>query len=101
MVGAIRSTRSYRWLVTFGFGLIHGIGLSYVLCRRWEWGMTSPERWSTSTPGVELGQLCILAACLPLTIWVFRQPWGLKAASAVSGVLAVAGMGWFVERVIG
>lgn len=99
LVAQIRTARSYRWLVTFGFGLIHGIGLSYVLS---EMGMGDDLAGTLLffNLGVELGQLCVLAVCLPLTIWIFRQPWGLKASSALSALLALAGLGWFVERVL-
>ncbi len=99
VVSGIRTARSYRWLVTFGFGLIHGIGLSYVLA---EMGMGDDLAGTLLffNVGVELGQLCVIAVCLPLTLWVFRQRWGLKAASVLSALLAVAGLAWFVERVV-
>jgi hypothetical protein len=50
--------------------------------------------------GVELGQLCIVAACLPLTFWLFRRSWGLRASTALSGVLSFAGLVWFVQRAL-
>ncbi len=97
LVTQIRSTRSFRWLVTFGFGLIHGIGLSYVLA---EMGMGDDIAGTLLffNAGVELGQLCVVAVCLPLTLWLFRQPWGLRAASGLSAAMAVVGLVWFVER---
>jgi hypothetical protein len=100
VVGAIRSARSYRWLVTFGFGLIHGVGLSYVLA---EMGMGDDLAGTLIyfNAGVELGQLCVLAVCLPITIWVFRQSWGLKAGTALSGAVTLAGLAWFIERALG
>ncbi|WP_129780281.1 HupE/UreJ family protein [Peristeroidobacter soli] len=50
--------------------------------------------------GVELGQLSIVAMCLPLTIWMFKRQWGLKASSVLSGALIAVGLGWFIERVL-
>jgi hypothetical protein len=38
--------------------------------------------------------------CLPLTIWMFKRQWGLKASSVLSGALIAVGLGWFIERVL-
>lgn len=93
----LRSQASRRWVTTFAFGLIHGVGLSYVLT---EMGVGDDLVGTLLffNVGVELGQLSIVAVCLPLTIWLFKRNWGLRASSALSCALAVIGLAWFVER---
>lgn len=96
-VAHIRAQPSRRWMTTFAFGLIHGIGLSYVLT---EMGLGDDLVGTLLyfNVGVELGQLSIVAICLPITIWMFRQNWGLRASSVLSCALTVIGLVWFVER---
>lgn len=97
-VAHIRSQASQRWLTTFAFGLIHGVGLSYVLT---EMGLGDDLVGTLLffNVGVELGQLSIVAVCLPLTIWLFKRNWGLRASSVLSCALIVVGLAWFIERV--
>ena len=99
LVAQIRTRSSRRWLTTFVFGLIHGIGLSYVLT---EMGLADDLAGTLlfCNVGFELGQLSIVAVCLPLTLWLFRRRWGLRASTLLSCVLALVGLGWFVERVV-
>lgn len=98
-VAKIRSQPSRRWLTTFVFGLIHGVGLSYILT---EMGLGDDLVGTLLffNIGVELGQLGIVAVCLPLTIWLFKQRWGLRVSSALSGALVLIGAVWFVERLL-
>jgi hypothetical protein len=98
-VAQIRAQPSRRWLTTFAFGLIHGVGLSYILT---EMGLGDDLVGTLLffNIGVELGQLSIVAVCLPMTIWLFKRKWGLRASSALSGALVVIGLTWFVERLL-
>lgn len=97
-VAHIRSQTSRRWLTTFAFGLIHGVGLSYVLA---EMGLGDDLAGTLLffNVGVELGQLSIVALCLPLTLLLFKRDWGLRASTVLSGALTVIGLCWFVQRV--
>ena len=91
-----------RHLLTFSFGLIHGFGFASVLR---EMGVGS-HAGGVAVPlfsfnlGVELGQLMIAAAALPI-IWklsassVFIVRW----APAVSTLVVLLGGIWFIERV--
>ena len=91
-----------RWLLTFVFGLIHGFGFASVLR---ELGVGANGS-SITVPlvsfnlGVELGQVAIAAAVLPL-IWklrtrpVFVHRW----VPACSTVVALLGAFWFMQRV--
>ena len=96
----IRAAGSYRWLVTFGLGLLHGVGLSYVLT---EMGFADDRVGALVyfNAGVELGQLVIIAACLPVVIWLLRRVYGLRVATVLSSAVALFGAYWFVQRLVG
>ncbi len=91
-----------RRLLTFGFGLIHGFGFASVLR---EMGVGS-RVGGVALPlfsfnlGVELGQIIIAAAALPI-IWrlranpVFIARW----ARPCSAIIVLLGGFWFVQRV--
>ena len=95
---------SHRWLLTFGFGLIHGFGFATVL-RELGIGDTGPA--AAAPPllafnlGVELGQLAIAALFLPL-LWRLRErpSFAPKYAPACSWMILLAGLYWLLERTI-
>jgi hydrogenase/urease accessory protein HupE len=93
-----KSTR-HRWMLTFVFGLIHGFGFANVL-REMSLPTTGLVRCLLSfNVGVELGQLAIVLALLPVTLWLGKWPHGRKVIVAVSFLLALFGAAWFVERI--
>jgi len=90
-----------RWLVTFSFGLVHGLGFATVLRKL---GIAASTT-GVAVPlvgfnlGVEAGQIVVAAAVLPI-IWKLRKSerfvrWGVPACSAV---LAAAGAFWLIQR---
>ena len=91
----------HRWLLTFGFGLVHGFGFASVLS---EIGLPPsgvvPSLISFNV-GVELGQLTVVAIVAPILLWLvprFRlsarvRTWGSVALLAFSTL-------WFLERVL-
>ncbi len=88
----------HRWLLTFGFGLVHGFGFANVLRE-----MALPREGLVKSllcfnVGVELGQLGIVAVLLPLSMALGRAGWGVKAKWALSAAVGVMGLAWFVER---
>jgi hydrogenase/urease accessory protein HupE len=91
-----------RRLVPFGFGLIHGFGFASVLG---EMGIGGPKG-GIALPllsfniGVELGQIMIAAAVLPI-IWKLRANalFIARWVPACSTVVVLLGSFWFVERV--
>jgi hydrogenase/urease accessory protein HupE len=93
-----------RWLLTFGFGLIHGLGFATVL-RELGIGASAGQ---TILPllsfnlGVEMGQIAIAALILPL-IWKLRErnTFALRYVPACSVLLVLLGGYWFVQRVLG
>jgi energy-converting hydrogenase Eha subunit E len=91
-------TTRHRWLLTFVFGLIHGFGFANVL-REMSLPATGLVRCLLSFNfGVELGQLAIVLALLPLALWLGKWRHGRKAIVVISVLLALFGAAWFVER---
>ncbi|MEO8045012.1 MAG: HupE/UreJ family protein, partial [Spartobacteria bacterium] len=90
-----------RWLLTFTFGLVHGLGFAGVLR---EMGVADGG-WTTVAPlagfnlGVEAGQLCVAAILLPLLLRLRKNPQFLRVAIPVASVVvAAAGGCWLVQR---
>jgi hypothetical protein len=98
---AVREPR-HRWLLTFGFGLVHGFGFASVLR---EIGLPPsgvvPSLLSFNV-GVELGQLCVVGALAPLLLWLVpRHRLDATVRTVGSSVLAVLSTLWLCERVWG
>ena len=89
-----------RALVAFGFGLIHGLGLSNVLR---DLGLGGPELVPSLVGfnvGVELGQLAIVAPVFVVVLRLRRREAAFARVRLVAGVLvALASALWLVIRV--
>jgi hypothetical protein len=88
-----------RWTAAFALGLLHGFGFSATLM---DLGLPRKNLVLTLfgfNLGVEIGQMCVVAAFLPLAFLARRtdayRSVGLIAGSAVIAVIATI---WFVER---
>jgi len=96
-----RKMRPSRFLVVFGFGLIHGLGFASVLK-----GLGLPEGQFfkvlfSFNVGVELGQLTIVAIASALTVWMWKRPWYFRrVVIPVSALIAAVGLFWFVQRLM-
>jgi len=90
------------WVVAFCFGLVHGLGFASVLS---EFGLPDDRKLAAVVSfniGVELGQLAIVAAVLPILFIARRKvAYSRVVVPAGSFVIAVVAMIWFVERVTG
>src|SRR5204863_9544247 len=62
-----------RALVTFGFGLVHGFGLSNVLRGLGLSGRELLPALLGFNLGVELGEVTIVAPLFPLVLWLRRR----------------------------
>jgi hypothetical protein len=88
-----------RWMVAFFFGLIHGFGFASVLV---DLGLPQGALALALLGfnlGVEVGQLAIVAAFLPVA-FMLRRSWFYRRAVLTGGswlIAVVAGV-WFVER---
>ena len=97
----VRKHPAHRWRLTFGFGLIHGFGFANVLA---ELGLptSGTVRCLLSfNVGVELGQLAIVILALPFVLLVERWRYAARAKLAISAVVGLFGLGWFIERAFG
>jgi hypothetical protein len=86
--------------LTFGFGLLHGLGLSSVLTDLGLAGRDLAPALLGFNLGVELGQLAVVAPLFPLVLYLRRRPESFARARryvcvGVSGVAAL----WFLARV--
>ncbi|WP_462168310.1 HupE/UreJ family protein [Pseudoalteromonas lipolytica] len=85
--------------VTFAFGLLHGMGFASVLG---ELGLSSDYQLMSILAfnlGVEVGQLVILAICLPVLISLRNRDWYRKwLMPAGSLTIAVIALQWSIER---
>jgi hypothetical protein len=93
-----RKNLRHRWLLTFGFGLVHGFGFAGVLA---ELGLPAAGRVRcllAFNVGVELGQLAIVAAAFPFILLLGRVR---HAPALISLAVGVFGLGWFLERALG
>ena len=89
-----------RWRMTLPFGLLHGLGFAGALTEASVPHAELPAALLGFNLGVELGQLALVALCLPLVLRFGRAHWFMgRAVPAVSLAVVVAGLGWFVARV--
>jgi hydrogenase/urease accessory protein HupE len=92
-----------RWLVTFGFGLIHGLGFAQILRELGigAMGIHGAIPLLSFNLGVELAQISIAALILPL-IWRLQQRpvFMLKHVPALSLLITLAGVYWLLARTL-
>jgi hypothetical protein len=87
------------WMVAGGFGLIHGFGFAGALLDLGLQGSALATALVSFNVGVELGQLAIVAAFLPLAFGL-RHSWGYRVLTVRFGSAAVAALAavWMAER---
>lgn len=96
-----RKLRPSRFLIVFGFGLIHGLGFAGVLQ-----GLGLPEGQFLKVlisfnVGVEGGQLAVIALAAAGSVWMWKRPWYHKrVVIPVSALIAAVGLFWFVQRLV-
>ena len=89
-----------RWLVAFGFGLVHGFGFSFVLRESLQFaGSHLTMSLLTFNLGVELGQLFILALGVPILNLLFKFVVPERLGTLILSVLvAHTAWHWMTER---
>ena len=92
-----------RWALTFAFGLVHGFGFASVLRNLGvgENGTSIVMPLFTFNAGVEVGQISIAALVLPI-VWRLRKKemFLRRGVPALSAIVSVAGLYWFLERTV-
>jgi hypothetical protein len=89
-----------RWLLTFGFGLVHGFGFSFLLTDTMQFAgshlITSLLAFNI---GVELGQLLVLVIAVPILVFFFRHVRNEKVGIILlSAFIAHSAWHWMTER---
>jgi hypothetical protein len=89
-----------RWLITFGFGLVHGFGFSFALRESLQFAgshlLTSLLSFNI---GVELGQLLVLAVLVPALDLLFRFVVAERMGTIIlSALVAHTAWHWLIER---
>ena len=89
-----------RWLITFGFGLVHGFGFSFALKQTLQFAgshlLTSLLSFNI---GVELGQLLVLVLMIPALDFLFNTVVAERLGTIIlSALVAHTGWHWMTER---
>jgi len=89
-----------RWLITFGFGLVHGFGFSFALRQTMQFAgshlLTSLLSFNI---GVEVGQLLVLVIVIPALGWLFRYVVAERMGTIIlSAIVAHTAWHWMTER---
>jgi hypothetical protein len=97
---AFSSALKRRWLVTFGFGLVHGFGFSFALRQTLQFaGSHLLASLLSFNIGVELGQLLVLAALMPALAFLFRFVVAERLGTIVlSAIVAHTAWHWMADR---
>ena len=89
-----------RWMIAFGFGLVHGFGFSFALSEILQFAgghlLTSLLAFNL---GVEIGQLFIILLAVPILNFIFRNAIAERMGTILlSAILAHSGWHWMSER---
>ena len=89
-----------RWLVAFGFGLVHGFGFSFALRESLQFaGRHLAVSLLSFNIGVELGQLFVLALAVPTLNWIFRRVVEERIGTIIlSAFVAHTAWHWMLDR---
>jgi hydrogenase/urease accessory protein HupE len=89
-----------RWVWTFFFGLVHGLGfvgaLKVITISRSELILSL----ASFNIGIELAQLLVVALALLALRYVKRYPWNLRFNQGFSACVGVLGIVWLVQRIV-
>ncbi len=94
-----RTKFAHRWMLTFFFGLIHGFGFANSLDPQELPAQAKAKCLVVFNLGVEAGQLAVVLALLPLSLSLAKWKHGPLAKTAISIVVALLGLAWFLDRV--
>jgi hydrogenase/urease accessory protein HupE len=87
----------HRWMITFGFGLVHGFGFASVLRELDLPRAVLATGLLSFNLGVECGQIVIVLLALPLLRQLDRHK---KFAPGAAMVVAALGAFWLVQRIL-
>jgi hypothetical protein len=96
----LRRRLDRRWLVSLGFGLVHGFGFANVLA---EMHLTRAGLLTSLfafNAGVEVGQIGIVAAILPLLAALRGRSAYRPVVASASALILVMGLFWLSQRAL-
>ena len=98
IVGA--NTLQHRWMIAFGFGLVHGFGFSFALRQSLQFaGSHMLTSLLSFNVGVELGQLLVLVLLIPVLQLFFRYAVAERLGTIIlSALVAHTGWHWMLDR---
>ncbi|HVT40962.1 MAG TPA: HupE/UreJ family protein [Gemmatimonadaceae bacterium] len=89
-----------RWLIAFGFGLVHGFAFSFALrdSMQFAGGHLATSLLSFNV-GVELGQVFVLLLAIPALNWLFRYAVAERVGTILlSALVAHTAWHWMLDR---
>jgi HupE / UreJ protein len=94
------ATVQRRWMITFGFGLVHGFGFSFALRQTMQFaGSHLLASLLSFNIGVELGQLLVLALMIPALEILFRYVVAERMGTIIlSAIVAHTAWHWMIDR---
>ncbi|PSB03435.1 HupE/UreJ family protein [Merismopedia glauca] len=87
-----------RWLITFVFGLVHGLGFAGILTEINIPPSQLPLSLASFNLGVEIGQILIVSTVFILIQKLVKPAWQLKLRYFLSASVIAIGIFWFWER---
>ena len=88
-----------RWLLAFGFGLVHGFGFSFFLRESLQFaGSHLATSLLSFNVGVELGQVFVLLLTVPVLGWLFQRIPERAGTILLSAIVAHTAWHWMTER---
>lgn len=89
-----------RWVVAFGFGLVHGFGFSFALRESLQFaGAHLATSLLAFNVGVEIGQLLVLAIAIPALTLLFRRVVAERMGTILlSALVAHTAWHWMLDR---
>lgn len=93
----------HRWMVTFGFGLVHGFGFSFLLTESMQFaGSHLVMSLLAFNLGVEFGQILVLVLMVPVIHLLFRYVLPERVGVILlSAIVAHWAWHWMEERFVG
>lgn len=88
-----------RWMLAFGFGLVHGFAFSFFLRDSLQFaGANLATSLLAFNVGVELGQVLVVVVAVPVLGWLFRRIPQRIGTILLSAVVAHSAWHWMTER---
>jgi len=89
-----------RWIIAFGFGLVHGFGFSFALRQTLQFaGSHMLASLLSFNVGVELGQLLVLLLMIPALDLLFHRVVAERMGTIIlSALVAHTAWHWMIER---